>query len=301
MNSFRDFEDFTSPVAQDIKVIVPCPYDVSIIMSLEIGVKKGLWDCLLVGNGEKISQTLRSAEVTPFSFKLLETQNEAESLECAISLFVRNTGSILMKGLVHTGHFLKSILKHKYLLSSPLLTHIAVYELPGRLLFMTDGSIVVNPDLLQMKQIAINAIQSMRRLGVDEIRVALISSIETPKTTIPSSIAASSIMTSLQEEFEGQGIEVEGPLAVDNAWSSKAAQLKALKGNVAGKANLFVMPSMDAGNVFGKCLTYIAHVPCAGLLSGLSVPVVLTSRSADENERYNSLILARRMLFSKHT
>lgn len=299
MNSFRRFENFTTPVGKDVKVIVPCPYDASIIRSLEAGVKKGLWDCLLVGDGGKISQALHSAEVAPSSFKILETQNEAESLERATSQLLENTGNILMKGLVHTGHFLKSILKHKCLLASPLLTHLAVYELPDRLLFMTDGSIVVNPDLLQMKQIAMNAIQSMRRLGVEEIRVALISSIETPTTTIPSSIAASSIMTSLQEEFAGQGIEIEGPLAVDNAWSPKAAQLKASKGNVAGKANLFVMPSMDAGNIFGKCLTYIACIPCAGLLSGLSVPVVLTSRSADENERYNSLIIARKMLFSK--
>ena len=294
MRSFLEIENVLRRKTnfRRVSFAVPCPYEESILAAISDGVEKGFCKGILVGDREKIEETAIKANVNLSSFEILEEKDDMRAIELSCSLLVDDTVSCLMKGLVHTGSFLRGVLQQKSLSESSLLTHIAVYEIPNRdLLFISDPSIIVHPNVEQKKVIILNALRVMKQVGISPRRVAVLSSVETPTPAVPSSMEAFEVVCALrfslsQEEY------IDGPLALDNAFSSRAAAIKGLCGPVAGKANLFIVPSLDAGNILCKGLTYIAKFPSSGIMAGTRKPVILTSRSARKEERYNSMLIA---------
>ncbi len=294
MKSFLELENALQEKSNlgKITFAVPCPYEESILVALSEGTRKGFCKGVLVGDCKKIEETAKKSNIELTPFEIVEEKEDAVAIERSCELLENDAVSCLMKGLVHTGAFLKGILQRKNLLTSSLLTHVAVYEIPDRdLLFVSDPSIMVQPTIEQKKIIILNALHVMRQIGISHRRVAVLSSVEAPAPAVPSSVEAFEIVRDLRPSLS-QEEYIEGPLALDNAFSLEAAALKGLSGPVAGKANLFIVPSLDAGNIFCKGLTYIGNFPSAGIVAGTRKPVVLTSRSAGKEERYHSMLLA---------
>lgn len=294
MRSFLEIENVLRRKTnfRRVSFAVPCPYEESILAAISDGVEKGFCKSVLVGDRKKIEETAIKANVNLSSFEILEEEDDMRAIERSCRLLADNTASCLMKGLVHTSSFLKGVLQQKNLLESSLLTHIAIYEIPNRdFLFISDPSIIVYPTIQEKKVIILNALHVMKRVGISPRRVAVLSSVEAPTPAVPSSMEAFEVVRALRSSLS-QEEYIDGPLALDNAFSSRAAAVKGLCGPVVGKANLFIVPSLDAGNILCKGLTYIGKLPASGIMAGTRKPVILTSRSAGKEERYNSMLIS---------
>jgi phosphotransacetylase len=173
-----------------------------------------------------------------------------------------------------------------------LLSHVFVLEVPTyhKLLLITDAAINISPQITEKAAIAQNAVDLARSLGVEQPKVAVLSSVETINPNIPSTVHAA-CLSKMAERGQIKGAIVDGPLAFDNAISAEAAQSKGIKSPVSGDVDVVVVPDLDAGNILSKNLEYLAKAKMAGVVIGASAPVVLTSRSDPPGARVYSLAI----------
>ena len=199
-----------------------------------------------------------------------------------------------MKGLVGTADFMRAVLdKTEGLGTGRLLSHVVAFEPAGyqRLLLLTDAAINIAPDLAQKVQIVENALQVSRALGNQETKVAMLAAVETVTASMKATEDAA-LIAKMAERGQIKGCRIDGPLALDNAVSLAAAHHKGICGDVAGHADLLVVPNIEAGNVLYKSLVYFANTPLAGIVVGAAAPVVLTSRADSPANKLNSIALA---------
>ncbi|MDZ4134201.1 MAG: bifunctional enoyl-CoA hydratase/phosphate acetyltransferase, partial [Paracoccaceae bacterium] len=173
------------------------------------------------------------------------------------------------------------------------LTHVFVMDVPGlgHPLLVTDAAINIAPDLATKVDIVQNAIDLAISIGIEHPRVGVLSAVETVNTAIPSSIDAA-LLSKMAERGQITGGYVDGPLAMDNAVNMAAARTKGLRSEVAGRAEVLVVPGIDAGNMLAKQLAYLGDAEAAGIVVGASVPVILNSRSDSQMERLASCAVA---------
>jgi phosphate butyryltransferase len=198
-----------------------------------------------------------------------------------------------MKGHLHTDDLLKPMLdKALGLRVGRRFTHIFVMDVPGQPepILVTDAAINIAPDLATKVDICQNAIDLALSLGL-EPRVGVLSAVETVNPAIQSSIDAA-LLSKMADRGQIRGGQVEGPLAMDNAIDVSAARTKGIKGSVAGRANILVVPGLDAGNMLAKQLAFVSHAEGAGLVLGARVPVILNSRSDSPMSRLASCAVA---------
>ncbi len=170
--------------------------------------------------------------------------------------------------------------------SGKLLTHVAVVEVSGRILLITDGGIVLNPTLDEKVEIIANAIPIANRLGFAEPKVAVLAAVEKENPKMPETVDAAAL-----SRMDLPGCIVQGPLAVDNAVSQAAADAKGIEGPVAGRADILLVPSVLVGNIFAKGIMYFADSRFGGVVAGTSKPVVLLSRSDTAETKLNTIAL----------
>jgi phosphate butyryltransferase len=203
---------------------------------------------------------------------------------------------VLMKGNVTTATIMKAALDSEIgIKTDRLMSHVAVFEVEDfkRIMFMSDGGIVIEPDLEQKVEIVVNSIDVARALGVKVPKVALLSSIEIVNTRMKSAVDAA-IISKMAERGQIKGAVVDGPLAFDGAVSPEAARQKGIKSPVAGRADILIVGHADVGNVFYKTLTYFLGKRCktAGVIVGAAVPMVVVSRADTYEARLNSIAVA---------
>ena len=200
----------------------------------------------------------------------------------------------LMKGALHTDDLLRAALdKQTGLRAGRRFTHVFVMDVPGLAhpLLVTDAAINIAPDLKAKKDIVQNAIDLAISIGIEEPKVGVLSAVETVNPDIPSSVDAA-LLSKMAERRQITGGLVDGPLAMDNAVDIAAARTKGLSSPVAGRAEVLVVPDIDAGNMLAKQLTYISHAEGAGLVLGAKVPIILNSRADDDMSRLASCAVA---------
>jgi phosphate butyryltransferase len=200
----------------------------------------------------------------------------------------------LMKGHLHTDVFLGEILKRETgLRAGRRLSHVFVMDVPGleHLLLVTDAAINIAPDLQTKADIIQNAIDLAHSLGIEEPKVGVLSAVETVNPAIPSTLDAA-ILSKMADRGQITGGLVDGPLAMDNAIDLGAAATKGIRSLVAGRAEILVVPNMEAGNMLAKELTFLAHAEAGGVVMGAKCPVILTSRSDDDKARLASCAVA---------
>lgn len=221
------------------------------------------------------------------------------SPETVISKAVKSVATgeaqILMKGIVQTHDLLKEVLKKEYdLRQQKLLSHVAMIHLPqmNRPILLTDSGMNIAPDVEQLVQIADNAITTAQKIGIEEPKVALLSSAEIFNPKMPSSVLAKEVT----ERMQDRRAIVYGPLSLDLALSKEAVAHKHFTGPIAGDADVLVVPTIDTGNVLYKSLLLFGQAVMGGTIVGTKVPIVLTSRSDSAESKLLSLEFAMKQL-----
>jgi phosphate acetyltransferase len=265
-----------------------------VLQSLQRAVNLGLIIPMLVGREEDIRREAEAIGWVLQDEQIVPTiTNKAAAAE-AVDLVRRGEAQVLMKGYLHTDEMLHAVLQHDAgLRTDRLLSHVFVLEVPTyhKLLLISDAAINISPDIAQKAAITQNAVDLARKLGVEQPKVAALSSVETVNPNIPSTVHAA-CLSKMAERGQIKGAIVDGPLAFDNAISAEAARDKGIASPVAGDVDVVVVPDLDAGNILSKNLEYLASAKVAGIVMGATAPVVLTSRSDPPRARVYSLALA---------
>lgn len=258
----------------------------AVVEAKELGVS-----AILFGKREVIEENLRELGA---DFPIVDCRTEEEVSKAAVKSVVEGRAHIVMKGLVKTSTLLKAVLdKEQGLRTERLLSHVAVVEVPGvnRLIFVTDGGMVIKPTLEQKVQIIENVVAVARKLGYEMPRVALIAAVETVNPDMPETLEAA-IIAKMNERGQIKNCKIDGPLGIDNALSVYAAEVKGVKGDVAGHADILVVPDIHSGNFLGKSAVYFANGKIAGIIAGAKAPVIVISRADTSESKFASIALA---------
>jgi phosphate acetyltransferase len=199
-----------------------------------------------------------------------------------------------MKGSLHTDELMRAVTNSTTgLRTARRISHVFIMDVPthAEVLFITDAAINIFPDLDAKRDIIQNAIDLFRDLGLGTPRVALLSAVETVTTKIPSTIEAAALCK-MADRGQITGGVLDGPLAFDNAIDPEAARIKGIKSEVAGRAQILVVPDLEAGNMLAKNLTFLTKADAAGLVLGARVPIILTSRADSVRARMASCAAA---------
>lgn len=273
-------------------VAYPCS-DVALGGAIE-AVQSDLVDVILVGPESVIKDVAKKNHMEISCMEIVNTEDSEDAAAAkAVEICKSGTGEILMKGSLHTDVFMKAIVNKEHGLRTDLrLSHVFVCEVPvyHKLLLITDGAVNIAPDLETKVSIAKNAIQTARALGVEKPRAAVISAIEYVNPKMQSSVDADELKKRI--EAEDKDVYIEGPLAMDNIISKKAARLKGIESVVSGDVDIIITPNIEAGNMLSKAMAYLAGGEVAGVLCGAAVPVVLTSRADGVMARLSAVATA---------
>ena len=293
---FRSLKEISEAAVQRqaVKIAVAAAADLDVLTAVHDAKRAGIADAILIGD---VAQTRRLLEQQGMDAALYEFEHEPDprlAARRAAALVKQGQAHVMMKGLVGTADFMRAVLdKTDGLGTGRLLSHVVAFEPVGfdRLMLLTDPAINISPDLAQKVQIIENALQVSRALGNLQTKVAMLAAVETVTSSMKATEDAAMI-AKMAERGQIKGCIIDGPLALDNAVSLAAARHKGIGGEVAGQADLLVVPNIEAGNVLYKSLVYFANTPLAGIVVGAAAPVVLTSRADSPATKLNSIALA---------
>lgn len=273
---------------------VVCPDEVEALQGALLARQHSIITPILVGEGARIAKAAARCGADISGIELVEAVGEAAAAQAAVDLVNAGRAQAVMKGHVHTEALLHPMLdRERGLRTGRRLTHVFVMDVPGLAhpLLVTDAAINIAPDLSTKMDIVQNAIDLAISIGIAVPRVAVLSAVETVNPAIPSSIDAA-LLSKMAERGQIKGGSVDGPLAMDNAVNLAAARGKGLRGAVAGRAEVLVVPDIDAGNMLAKLLIHLAHAEAAGVVLGAKVPVILSSRADSAMARLASAAVA---------
>lgn len=279
--------------ALPVAVAYPCSRD-AIEAAREAG-RIGLIEPLLVGPREAILRAAAEAGIAADGLSIEDTADDRRAAAAAaVDLCRQGRVAALMKGSLHTDELLgAAVTKDAGLRTGRRISHVFVLDVPGcpRPLLMTDCVVNIAPSLAEKRDIVQNAIDFARGLGIPTPRVAILSAVETVNPAIPGTLDAAALCK-MADRGQITGGLLDGPLAFDNAISDEAARIKNIASEVAGRPDILMVPGLEAGNLLYKELVYLAHAGCAGLVLGVRVPVILTSRADSIGSRIASCALA---------
>lgn len=281
--------------AGPVRVAVADAAQSVVLATMKRAAEDGLAIPHLIGPRAEIAPLAKEAGFALDAHCLHDTGPDAEAAREAVRLVREGEADVVMKGNLHTDTFMRVLLDAETGLRVPgqRVSHLFLLEVPGhdRLIGVTDAAINITPDLSAKAQICQNAVDAFHAIGVAEPRVAVLSTVETVSPAITSTLDAASL-TLMARRGQITGAVVDGPLAFDNAVSPRAAAEKGILSEVAGRADILLVPDLVSGNVLAKALEYLGGAKVAGVALGLAVPVVLTSRADTEAARIASLALA---------
>lgn len=278
-----------------IPVAVAYPCDAGSLQAAMQAAQAGLITPLLVGPEARIRAAAQAAGLDLAGASIHSTADDPRGAAAqAAALCGSGQARALMKGSLHSDELLgAAVAREAGLRGSRRASHVFVMDLPGfeRPLLMTDCVVNIFPTLMDKRDIAQNAIDLARAIGIARPRVAVLSAVETVNPAIPGTIDAAALCK-MADRGQISGAILDGPLAYDNAISLRSAHHKGIVSDVAGQPDVLLVPSLEAGNMIYKQLVYMADAECAGLVLGMRVPIVLTSRSDSVASRIASCALA---------
>ncbi len=280
------------------RIAVAAAQDADVLEALEKAQKSGLATAVLVGNQPEIEKIAKEKKIALRNFEIEHVAEVTAAVKRAIQLIRDGRAEVLMKGLCSTASLMKGVLdKEEGLRHGKLLSHLAVFETPyyHKLIFMSDAAINIAPSLEEKIEIAQNAISAVKKLGIDQPKVALITAVENVYPEKMPATTDAAIIAKMAERGQIGNAFIDGPLAVDNAFSKKSCEVKGIKSKVGGEADIAIVPNIESGNIFYKVLTYLGGSKTAGIVIGAKVPVVLTSRADSEESKFLSIATAMRL------
>ena len=273
---------------------VVCPEDQPSLEGALMARERSILEPIFVGDPARIRAAAAAIGADLAGIEIVAAIGEAGAARAAVDLVRQGRVQAVMKGHLHTDVLLHPMLdRDTGLRIGRRFTHVFVLDVPGlsHTLLVSDAAINIAPDLATKVEIVQNAIDLAIALGVAVPRVAILSAVETVNPAIPSSMDAA-LLSKMAERGQIRGGVVDGPLAMDNAIDLEAARGKGLTSAVAGRADILIVPDMDAGNMLVKLLTYLAQGQAAGVVMGARVPVILSSRSDSAMARLASAAVA---------
>ena len=266
-----------------------------VLATMRRAMENGLAEPHLVGPRADIEPLAAAAGLDLGGTCLHDSGADADAARLAVKLVRDGKADVVMKGNLHTDVFMRVLLDAETGLRVPdkRVSHLFLLEVPGhdRLIGITDAAINIAPDLAAKAQICQNAIDAFHAIGVAAPRLAVLSAVETVTASIGSTLDAASL-TLMARRGQITGALVDGPLAFDNAVSARAAGEKGIVSDVAGRADILLVPDLVSGNMLARALEYLGGAKAAAVALGLSAPVVLTSRADTEEARIASIALA---------
>jgi phosphate acetyltransferase len=276
------------------KTIIVHPCDESSLRGAVEAAELGIINPILVGPKETINGVARQSRLDIEKFEIVDASHSNASAERGVELIHEGRGELLMKGSLHTDELMRAVTSSKTgLRTERRISHVFIMDVPtySETLFITDAAINIFPDLDAKRDIIQNVIDLFTSVGLGIPRVAILSAVETVTSKIPSTIEAAALCKMADRKQITGGI-LDGPLAFDNAIDPGAARIKGIESPVAGRAQILVVPDLEAGNMLAKNLIFMSKADSAGLVLGARVPVVLTSRADSVRSRMASCAAA---------
>ncbi|MGX5704321.1 phosphate butyryltransferase [Bacillus cereus] len=276
-------------------VAVAVAEDHEVIEAVAKAIKLQLAQFRLYGNQEKIMGMLEEHGLqTSEHVEVIAAMSSAEAAELSVKAVRNGEADVLMKGNIPTANILKAVLNKEWgLRKGSVLSHVAAFEVPNynRLIFVTDAAMNIAPDVTQKAAIIQNTVEVAQAIGIDLPKVAPIAAVEVVNPAMQATIDAA-MLTQMNRRGQIKDCIVDGPLALDNAVSQIAAEHKGIVSDVAGKADILLVPTIEAGNVLYKSLVYFADAKVGAMIAGAKAPIVLTSRADSAETKVYSLAMA---------
>jgi phosphate acetyltransferase len=277
-----------------LKVAVAHPCDAAALGGALEAAELGLIEPILVGPPAKIRAAAAEIKADLSRFRLVEAEHSHDAAAKAVALVRAGEAEALMKGSLHTDELMGAVVgREGGLRTARRISHCFVMAVPNHPdpLIITDAAVNIAPTLEDKVDIVQNAIDLAHALRQPEVRVAILSAMETVNPKVPSTIEAAALCK-MADRGQITGALLDGPLALDNAIDIGAARIKKIVSPVAGRANVLVVPDLEAGNMLAKSLTFLADSDAAGIVLGARVPIILTSRADSETTRLASCAVA---------
>ena len=292
IHSFQELVDSVKNANRRIAVAVA--QDAEVLIAVRKAADLGIVKPVLVGEEAAIKAIAADINVSLDGMEIIDEADKIEACRKAVKLVHDGDADVVMKGIVDTSVILKAVLdKDIGLRESPVLSHVALFGVDGfdRLLYITDAAMCIAPDVEQKAHIIGNAVKVAHALGNDNPVVTCLCAVEKVNPKMQATLDAAELVER-NKRGEIAGCTVCGPLALDNAVSVEAAKHMGITDPNAGKADILLVPYIEAGNIFYKSLTYMAKAQNAGMIVGAKAPVVVTSRADSDETKLNSIALA---------
>ena len=294
---YRNFDELIAKVqnTDSIKrVVVVAAHDEHTLEAVFKAVDDKIVNPILIGDKAKIQGILERLSVSFDSKHIIGTESDVESAEKAVEMIREGEADFIMKGKINTADLLRAVVdKEKGLRTGSVMSVVALHEVPGyhKLLCVTDGGMMMYPNLEEKKSVLENAVNTYKSMGYDTIKVAVLAAVEVVNPKMPETVDADALkQMSLRGEIEN--CIIEGPISYDLAMSKESAEIKGFDSVVCGDPDIMLVPNITVGNILSKALMYSAGAKMAGFIVGAKVPIVLTSRGATSEEKYLSLVLS---------
>jgi len=293
----RGFEELESLVRQGAKkrLVLAMAEEEDGLKAALAAAAKGVVELVLLGNEEHVRELAAREHLDISRFRLVHAEGEKECAARAMELLHAGEAEVLMKGRIATSTLMKGVLDPVNNLKGPgLLSHLTLIQSPAypKLLFMSDPGLNIAPDLSAKAAIIENAVRAARKLGVFKPKVAVVAAVEKVNPgAMPATVDAAAL-SKMAERGQIADCLVDGPLALDCALSDRSCAVKGIGGEVAGDADILLMPDIEAANIFYKAIGFFSDARMAGVVVGARVPIVLPSRADSDAVKYDSILAA---------
>jgi phosphate acetyltransferase len=277
-----------------VTAAVAHPCDEASLSGAMEAAEAGLIVPILVGPKAKIEAVAAKCGIDLNGAEIVDVAHSHEAAAKAVEIVRAGRAEVLMKGSLHSDELLSAVAKKETgLRTERRISHVFIMDVPDhpQTLFITDAAVNIFPDLMAKRDIVQNAIDLFQGLGLGVPKVAILSAVETVTVSIPSTLEAAALCK-MADRGQITGGILDGPLAFDNAISPEAAAIKGIKSEVAGRADILVVPDLEAGNMLAKNLSFLSHADAAGIVLGARVPIILTSRADNLRTRMASCAIA---------
>jgi phosphate butyryltransferase len=294
---YKNFEELITKVQSSAKVkrvVVVVAQDEHTLEAVFKARKDKIVEPILIGDKEKIESILNKLGETISEGDIIDIKDDSEAAYKAVEIIREGKADFIMKGKIQTADLLRAVVdKEKGLRTGSIMSHMALNEVPNyhKLLAVTDGGMMLYPDVSEKKQIIENAVKMFHAMGYENPKVAILTAVETVNPKMVETVDADTLKK-MNQAGEIVGCTIEGPISYDLTMSAESAKIKGFESPVTGDADILIVPDITAGNILGKSLVYSAGAKMAGFIIGAKVPIVLTSRGATAEEKYLSIVLS---------
>jgi len=293
IKNFKDLAQWSN-VGTMPTLVVAAAAEIDILKAVSLAKKNQLIKVILIGSHQDIMEISVKEKIELNDIQILNIEDVGAACEKAVAMVREGQADFIMKGLVDTSIFLKAIISKSQglmaggLLSSVMVIRISTYH---KFLILSDGGMIISPDLEKKKGIIKNAVDLAKILEIHPIKVACLAAKEKVNPKMQATVDAQALKELGETGYFGKDVMVDGPMAMDLVVSKKAARVKGYVSEVAGDADIILAPEIETGNAIIKIMTHLGNAQLAGVVMGASVPIVLTSRSDSFENKLNSIAL----------